>query len=489
MKTEDVLKDIESNTWWTEEFPGTLGLCMEFMDGFTGIRNHISPPLHSMSVLLLEKGSIREETKEDEKSQIFIHIIEEMKKDPDFVDTLIEKQKLVEDNLIKISEKVGKDLKSKSNEQLWSLFKEFYDNYIIFCEVAVIPEGGDPYAEHYLIPRLKDIEKIPVNEINDVMVTFSTPVMYSFMDNEHIEFLELCVAYLKKDDFERRLKEHSGKYHWLRNNYSQAYYLDEKYFLERVKEEVKGRKSEDIKKEIEDLKKEKEKLRKKKEEYQKKYRLSDETKLILTVYEKMGVWIDERKKRMVNSVHYHAKVLKEIAGRFSLEWNDINYYTIPEIKELLIQEKQIDRKELKSRFELSSYITTSDEKWLVTGEDARKIRDAFDAKISKEVIKGIVANKAEGKFTGEVCVMMDPHKEDLPQGKILVTSMTRPDFVHLIKKASAIVTDEGGITCHAAVVSREFGIPCIIGTKNATRMLKTGDWVEIDTEKGVVRRL
>ena len=52
-----------------------------------------------------------------------------------------------------------------------------------------------------------------------------------------------------------------------------------------------------------------------------------------------------------------------------------------------------------------------------------------------------------------------------------------------------IITDEGGITSHAAVVSREFGIPCIIGTKNATRMLKTGDMVEIDTEKGVVRKI
>ncbi len=74
-------------------------------------------------------------------------------------------------------------------------------------------------------------------------------------------------------------------------------------------------------------------------------------------------------------------------------------------------------------------------------------------------------------------------------GEILVTGMTRPQIVHLCKKAAAIVTDEGGITSHAAVVSREFGIPCIIATHNATRTLKTGDLVEVDANQGVVKRI
>jgi len=68
-----------------------------------------------------------------------------------------------------------------------------------------------------------------------------------------------------------------------------------------------------------------------------------------------------------------------------------------------------------------------------------------------------------------------------------VTGMTRPEFVPLMKKASAIVTDEGGITSHAAIVSRELGKPCVIGTQVATQILKNGDFVEVDADAGVVR--
>ena len=65
--------------------------------------------------------------------------------------------------------------------------------------------------------------------------------------------------------------------------------------------------------------------------------------------------------------------------------------------------------------------------------------------------------------------------------------MTSPDFIAGIKKAAAIVTNEGGILCHAAIVSREFGIPCIVGTKTATRLIKTGDLIEVDGNHGFVR--
>ena len=58
-----------------------------------------------------------------------------------------------------------------------------------------------------------------------------------------------------------------------------------------------------------------------------------------------------------------------------------------------------------------------------------------------------------------------------------------------MKKASAIITDEGGLSCHAAIVARELGIPCIIGTKIATKVLKDGDRVEVDADKGIVKKI
>jgi phosphohistidine swiveling domain-containing protein len=70
---------------------------------------------------------------------------------------------------------------------------------------------------------------------------------------------------------------------------------------------------------------------------------------------------------------------------------------------------------------------------------------------------------------------------------ILVTPMTRPEFVPYMKSARAIVTDEGGITCHAAIVSRELNLPCIVGTKFASEIFNNGDLVEVDADKGIVK--
>ena len=65
--------------------------------------------------------------------------------------------------------------------------------------------------------------------------------------------------------------------------------------------------------------------------------------------------------------------------------------------------------------------------------------------------------------------------------------MTTPDMVPIMKKAAAFVTDEGGITCHAAIVSREMKKPCIIGTKIATKILHDGQLVEVDANRGIVK--
>ena len=67
--------------------------------------------------------------------------------------------------------------------------------------------------------------------------------------------------------------------------------------------------------------------------------------------------------------------------------------------------------------------------------------------------------------------------------------MTTPDIIHICKKASAIVTDEGGALCHAAVIARENNIPCIVGTKIATRVFLTGDKIEVDAVNGIVRKI
>ena len=85
-------------------------------------------------------------------------------------------------------------------------------------------------------------------------------------------------------------------------------------------------------------------------------------------------------------------------------------------------------------------------------------------------------------------VITSPHEiKSFKNGEILVSPETTPDFVPLMKIAAAIVTEAGGITLHAAIVSRELGVPCVIGTKIATRVIKSGDLLEVDALKGIVR--
>lgn len=116
------------------------------------------------------------------------------------------------------------------------------------------------------------------------------------------------------------------------------------------------------------------------------------------------------------------------------------------------------------------------------------LRIKEDKVLRANVLQGLVANK--GKVRGKARVLLTPDLiDEFMDGEILVSSMTTPEFLPAMKKALAFVTDEGGITSHAAIVSRELNIPCIVGTKVATEILKTGDLVEVDAEKGVVRKL
>ena len=107
----------------------------------------------------------------------------------------------------------------------------------------------------------------------------------------------------------------------------------------------------------------------------------------------------------------------------------------------------------------------------------------------KVIVKGLPASP--GKVSGRVHVILDPSRiDEFKEGEILVTEMTAPDWVPAMKKAKAIVTDSGGMTCHASIVSRELGIPCIVGTKSrgeaATVTIPDGIDVTIDATHGVV---
>jgi len=132
------------------------------------------------------------------------------------------------------------------------------------------------------------------------------------------------------------------------------------------------------------------------------------------------------------------------------------------------------------RFILSPSETEKLEKII---EDKQKHAD----NLIKE-FKGLSATK--GVYKGKVRLVTDLNNlKNVKVGDVLVTHMTRPQFNLQIKNSGAIITNEGGILCHAALLAREFNIPCIVGTKFATRVLHDGDLVEVDADNGVVRIL
>jgi len=141
---------------------------------------------------------------------------------------------------------------------------------------------------------------------------------------------------------------------------------------------------------------------------------------------------------------------------------------------------------LRGRYTSSGFINHPEFSWL-SSEDIKQIEKSFVENSSDE-IKGQSAYK--GKVTGRARVIKNfSAANELTRGEILVTGMTDPNYVPIMEKAGAIVTDAGGMLCHAAIVSREMKKPCIVGTKIATHLIKDGDMIEVDADNGIVRIL
>ncbi len=146
-----------------------------------------------------------------------------------------------------------------------------------------------------------------------------------------------------------------------------------------------------------------------------------------------------------------------------------------------------DRAMLEQRNKQSAFYFHEGKMHILLGDDVTKAEELVLGKQSDE-IEGQTAYPGTAK--GRVQIVHDPDKaKDFKPGDILVAGMTRPEYVPLIEKSAAFVTDGGGVLCHAAIVARELKKPCVIGTQRATKDLNDGDIVEVDAEKGVVRKI
>ncbi len=192
-------------------------------------------------------------------------------------------------------------------------------------------------------------------------------------------------------------------------------------------------------------------------------------------------------KEKINLISYHAnRLFKELEERLKIGPDLLRTLLSDEMKSLLLNTK-INLSDLEARLNESVYLIDGGIKIYLEKEKIRGLIKGEAVQKNLE-IRGQVAFL--GKATGRVCVIKGEREMSLKKfvdGSVLVSVNTSPNMFGIMLKATAIITDIGGITSHAAIVSRELKIPCIIGTKIATKVLKDGDLVEVDAEKGIVK--
>lgn len=226
-----------------------------------------------------------------------------------------------------------------------------------------------------------------------------------------------------------------------------------------------------------------------KEELMKELSFTNEERFIVKTIETSFKWQDDRKMHILQSIAAIDPVIDHLAERCGIQSMSMRFVLLEELTLAKLTDATF-AKELDLRKEKSAYFTIPEGTTIFTGDDygylSTNLHMSFDEEISE--IKGMVASRGITRGIVRVCESISSI-DRVQTGEILVASMTRPEYLPAMQRAAAFITDEGGITCHAAIVSREMNKPCIIGTKFATKVLRDGDEVEVDAEKGLVRVL
>ena len=144
----------------------------------------------------------------------------------------------------------------------------------------------------------------------------------------------------------------------------------------------------------------------------------------------------------------------------------------------------VSKKELERRFEISTIFFNHGKDELLIGSPAVSLDNALMKK-SDGPLRGLSAYP--GRIRGIARIILDPfQRKTFNSGDILVTSMTRPEYLPLINLSSAFITDAGGRLCHAAITAREVKKPCVVGLESATKSIPDGSLIEVDADKGEV---
>src|SRR3989339_72563 len=473
-----------------------------FKNKFTKLLTTYDNNINDLLIIKKEFDALSQET------------LEKVSFDPSWGQQYIDDLSAEVDNLIKATNDLEKvNLGKLSNKELYDLYQEYYAVYgqlHIFHWIQTVADFGDNLFSKYLMNYLRQKIKDSQYSLGEVFSTLTTPTKDGETTKEYKNLLNILEDIISDQDLKKYFKDtetriivrdlknvnkvmdekilnHVTRYGYLGYgtvgpNWGKDYFIDILGSL--VRQNTKPAEL------LDNLQKDKLNIEVKQQKFIKQLEIEEKYQQLFEVARGLVFTKGSRKESMFHSYSIIDHLFREIGRRYYLSVNQVRYFYPHEFEDLLLHNK-FSAAKLNERYKFSLQYSLGDysQDKLLEDEEARKFLENFN--IVKEeiadikVMEGDCASPGRARGSAKI-VNVTKDMSKMEQWDVLVSIATNPDLVPAIKKASAIVTDVGGITCHAAIVSRELGIPCVIGTKIATKVLKDGDVVDVDATHGKV---
>ena len=412
------------------------------------------------------------------------NILCQQKNDYAYIDQQLKKCKEASNALDNFYSRYSKkNIESFNLEQIQSALIELEKLNLHFWTVGYFCDAFDLKGEGMLNNELSN-SGIHLTDDEKYVMTKSNYLNY--LQEERLDLLKIAKLFrekkINKEQLDEMIKMHAERYFFVDNSWESTTILTELDFRERFNV-LNIRTIRELNKEIEYLETDWDSRQHK---IITKHSISKSILNIFYLYQKLFAWRDERKKYTLLNNHFYDSFFRRVSIILNIHLKEFNVIDALEITPSLTKEKLSEL--IKERRDYCIQICYKSQRRMLSNHEAKLYYNALKKHFSHQgkEIKGNCASK--GRVTGIVRIIMgESHFTNFKEGEILVAPMTRPEFIPLMRKAAAIVTDEGGITSHAAVISRELGLPCIIGTRVATQALQNGMKVEVDADNGVVR--
>ncbi len=410
-------------------------------------------------------------------------------RDPKSADKMIERQIFLEKEIEKAWEEYFKNGATYSKEKIFDFYKKFSilsGEWFHYCSLW---EDKGAIINKEIVPHFAKRHNLEINKADEIFNTLAHPEEPTVFNLEREDFLRICIEVSSGKILKENIKSYIDKYFWFRSDFYKAEETTPEKILKEVYVEISKNKKEGIELEIEKNRQNFDVLHENRKKILGTIELTEIDKRDLAFAKLVIQWIDLRKIGMMRFFYYLAMTMDHTAKVSNIPYEDLAVYTFDEFGKCLESEYKLNVEEIRRRKAgvFMVWEKGQNAKIFYDGE-AKELFSVATAFKFEGFVKGQVASRGGvSNFSGKVRVVLDPSKDIFEDGEILVTSMTRIEFVPLMRKAKAIITNEGGIACHAAIISRELGIPCIIGTKIATKVLKDGDLVEVNVNEGVVK--